>query len=184
MKQETKTEINNLLNNRQLIENARDIMPEVKVNGVVTWDMSVTFTDDEIKEMFLEAIDKKLSKLGTEIDDFKLTQDISERYINGISILQEVEEEAGWSLRDRRDFVEELKYTWIPEAKRGGRDSDLALMEEDLALLEGYEDEMMLSSTDTNAYLLQSEISDQKEFKEACERLIELSLAHQTTEGN
>lgn len=174
MTEDLRTEIENLENNRKLIDGVY-VEVSAKVNNV-TWDMNVTFTDGEIKAMLIDALDKKILALGKEINDFVFEQDVSNSYIDGQIITDEAMEDVEWSIRDRAAFVEELKYTWIPEAKASGdRDYDVSLMEGDLEYLEKYEDEYILSSQRTNAYLIQSEVSDQKELKEVCNRLIELS---------
>lgn len=175
MTPDLKIEINNLENNLRLISGDVQLMPEVKVNNIVTWDLAATFTNEEIQEMLINAIDKKMKLLGKDILDFELTQDMHDSFINDVLITQEAMEEVEWEIRDREYFVEELKYTFIPEAKAGGRENDLSLMESDLKYLEGFEDKYILSSQCTNSYLIQSNPQDQPIFKKKCEALMALS---------
>lgn len=96
---------------------------------------------------------------------------LSEDAINSIKINERIPDEELFEYRiiDRKDFLDEL-IRWIGECDRS-RANDKFLMTEDLKLLMDVEDEYILSSISTNAYLYQG----CTKFNETCEELLKLN---------
>ena len=86
-------------------------------------------------------------------------------YINGISIPDEIFEEAHYGIENREDFIDTL-IDWISEASG----SNKQLMKDDLFMLSKIDDKYILSSKDTNDYLY----GNSEEFNNKCEEILEL----------
>jgi len=64
-RKEYSMEETNLINNRKMILNSFDLEATVKINNIISWDLNVSFSEDEIIEMLLQAIDTKINKINS-----------------------------------------------------------------------------------------------------------------------
>ncbi len=169
-------EIINLQNNQNLITGPNvQINVNANVNNIVNWELNASFDAQEIQDMLEEALTKKIRKLQLINTDVIITEDGDDFFINGSKIIDEATVEVDWGIIDRQDFINTLKYQYIPEAQEGSGHSDAYLMEFDLALLEKYQDIYILSSNSTNDYLIPSEVKHIDRLNEVIKELTEFS---------